>query len=92
MQVPSSGVLPPLLGSVILYADDSPESAAVQSLLAQAGIHPFVTDGIVEPLQRKPLILFWGGCFQGVSGCEGLLRLLRHWHAWGLRNGVFAET
>ncbi len=55
----------PLRGLVILYVDHSRESRAAKELLQSSGISPFVTDGPVEPLDRKPMVIFHGGFYRG---------------------------
>lgn len=71
--------LPPLRDVVILYVDNRPESRQAQELLRIAGITPFVTDGPVEPLERKPLLLYNGGRYQGSQSIYEWLKLLEHW-------------
>ncbi len=76
---PSAGMLIlPLKDPVILYIDDNAESRQAQELLAASGIRPFVTDGAVEPLQRKPLLLHHGS-YQGLDEIRNWLSLLAFW-------------
>ena len=74
-----NGRVPTLKDPVILYADGSSESDAAKALLKDAGISPFVTEGRVEPLERKPLVLYNGGTYQGIDEIRSLLQLLSFW-------------
>jgi hypothetical protein len=71
----------PLKGPVILYVDDSTESSQAKKLLGSVGISPFVTNGPVEPLDTKPLVIYHGGFYRGLNEIRGLVNLLHFWSA-----------
>lgn len=79
----------PLKDTVILYADDSIETARAKEFLEAAGVFPFVTDGPVEPLQRKPLVIYGGGYYQGLHEIRGLLDLLEFWSNQPIARTIF---
>ncbi len=81
----------PLKDPVILYVDRSGESDRAKKLLEKAGITPFVTEGSVEPLQRKPLVVYGGGVYQGFQEILSLLRLLQFWSGQPMRRDIFAD-
>ena len=69
----------PLKDQVILYVDESPESREAVQLLYSVGISPFVTNGAVGPLDRKPLVIYHGGFYRGMQEIKGLVDLLGFW-------------
>lgn len=69
----------PLKDQVILYVDESAESREAEQLLCSVGITPFVTNGAVGPLDRKPLVIYHGGFYRGMQEIKGLVDLLRFW-------------
>jgi len=79
----------PLIDPVILYVDKKAESKRAKSLLEQAGIEPFVTEGPVGALKRKPLALWCGGKYQGLDKICGLVSLLEFWSAQDIERGIF---
>lgn len=83
--------IPPLKDPVILYIDKSKESRKAKTLLKKAGIRAFVTEGKVEPLERKPLVLYNGGTYQGLDEIRSLLRLLSFWTGQPVCTLVFKD-
>ena len=81
--------LPPLKDPVILYIDDSSESRKAKTLLKKAGISPFLANGRVGPFERKPLLLYNGGTYQGLNEIRSLLRLLKFWTKHPVSSLVF---
>jgi hypothetical protein len=69
----------PLKDIVFLYVDSREESRKAVKLLKKAGISPFITKGSVGPLERKPLVQFNGGTYQGLKEIRELLELLAFW-------------
>jgi len=71
--------IPALKDPVILYVDTSTESLKVKTLLEEAGISPYLTTGQVGPLERRPLVLYDGGIYQGLDEIRSLIHLLDFW-------------
>ena len=71
--------IPPLLDPVILYVNKGRESKRAKTLLEYVGIEPFITDGPVRQLQKKPLALWCGGVYQGLDKIRGLISFLESW-------------
>lgn len=69
----------PLRESPILFVDSSEESKKVETLLKTAGLDVITMDGQVEPWERKPLLLFNGGYYEGLDSIRELLELLEFW-------------
>jgi hypothetical protein len=84
--------LRPLKDPLVLYADRSRESREAEKLLRAAGISPFLADRAVEPLQKKPLVVYGGGVYQGLDEIVGLLRLLQFWSEQSIRRDVFRDS
>ena len=82
--------IPSLKDPMLLYLDDRSESHQAKELIESTGLTPFVTYDPVDPLQRKPLVLYSGGTYQGVDEIQGLLSLLTFWSQQGVQRGVFA--
>jgi len=75
----ASGRIRPLKDHLILYVDESNESREAEELLQSVGISPFVTDGAVGPFDTKPLVIYHGGFYRGLSEIRGLVNLLHFW-------------
>ncbi|MBW2063368.1 MAG: hypothetical protein JRJ03_00405 [Deltaproteobacteria bacterium] len=71
--------IPALKDPIILYMNNSEESQKAEAMLKEAGISPYVTTGRVEPLERKPLVLYGGGIYQGLNEIRSLIHLLAFW-------------
>jgi hypothetical protein len=74
---------------LLLCLDKSPESAQVKKLLEVAGVSHQLTDCRLEPLQRKPLVLFGAGIYQGLEQVQGLVRLLAFWSSQPIEREIF---
>ena len=70
----------PLKDRLVLYVDESAESNQAKDLLQSVGISPYVTDGPVEPLDRKPLVIYSGGYYSGLAEIKELVDLLGFWN------------
>ncbi len=83
----------PLKGRIILYVDGTKESRQAKQLLDSAGITTFVVDGPVEPLDRKPLLIYHGGFYRGLNEIQDLLGLLEFWsnHSTFVDRAVFRD-
>jgi hypothetical protein len=75
----------PLRHRLILYRDDSTESRRAELRIKREGISPVVTTGPVEPLQRKPLVIYEGGIYEGLNEIVELLK-------WGIYFTQVAPT
>jgi hypothetical protein len=83
--------IPALKDPIILYIDNAPESRKAKALLEKSGLSPFLETGRVEPSQKKPLVLYNGGIYQGLSEIQSLLRLLSFWTEQPVCSLVFAD-
>jgi hypothetical protein len=81
----------PLKNSVVLYIDNSPMSRKAKEVLSQAGISASITNGRVEPFQRKPLVLYCGGTYQGLKEIHGLVNLLKFWSEHSAESKFFVS-
>lgn len=81
----SSPQIRPLKDHLFLYVDDTTESRQAEQLLHSVGISPFVTDGSVGPLDRKPLVIYHGGFYRGLQEIRGLVDLLGFWSSQSSR-------
>jgi hypothetical protein len=82
----------PLKDPLILYVNDTIESELAKEYIEAAGITPFITDGPVEPLERKPLVIHGGGFYQGLDEIKGLLNLLEFWSNQPIERSVFKNS
>lgn len=73
-----------LKSPITLYVDDSYESSRARECLEVAGVTAYITDGPIEPLERKPLAIYRGGIYQGLTEIESLLTSLAFWRAEGV--------
>lgn len=91
--MPAIAQIRPLKDRLILYVDETAESSQAKELLRSVGISPYVTDGPVEPLDRKPLVIYHGGFYRGLNEIQELVDLLGFWNQQPSRdNGTVFRT
>ena len=77
---PASAPIRELKNRVILYIDDTTESQKAQELLRSVGVSADVTDGPVGPLDKKPLVIYQGGFYNGLQEIKQLVDLWQFWN------------